>query len=587
MPQQTKRRRKVTSAVHFPGSLSYSAANGFTSTGSQGAEPGAGEGEEGFELAGVVLHLGTALGGHYRAQVRRPASYPSSSAAGVGAADAAAHPQWIDCNDGHVAALTRADQAALFADSDSTGNAAAGSAPVGGDFPQRNAYMLLYTRSAIASAAAGKEGRNLVDLIPAHLRAAIEEENASLALRGRLAAIRSTLVEVRAALHPSGTEHQQQQQQQSERVEVSVLLPAATTVQEALLQVHAAFQQQQQQQQQPLPPVSQCRLRLKHARLLPASNRGRRARDAAAAGVGAVAVSQSSFGETFGARPDLPLSEITRGGSNSSSSSSSLDGSDGPALQMVMETRGSQDPDFTEFNAADMNITISLYSPPPAQQGAAGTDADADTDAGKWLPLLVPGAATATVGALRQAVAGKLALDATRCFLLIQDNEDRPVQLLGRDQDQALLSSVAIYPGDDSIVVEVLPSDADADAVQSVALGEIEGRRKNVVVYFNDPRVEATAAVVVVPALEPSSDAGNNRDGAYSFTLDLSLDQQLSEVKKIMAEKLGISDPSAFHVRRSGAISAPQLKDESKTLRDLAVANHAVLHLQVRLLRQK
>jgi hypothetical protein len=55
----------------------------------------------------------------------------------------------------------------------------------------------------------------------------------------------------------------------------------------------------------------------------------------------------------------------------------------------------------------------------------------------------------------------------------------------------------------------------------------------------------------------------------------------LAAFKAQVATALGISDPNTFFCKRNGAASAPQLKDEGKTLRELAFVNHSVIHLQV------
>ena len=114
-----RRRRKLTTPVLFPLSISSnSLSNSNTSNGSNG--------ELTYELSGIILHTGTALGGHYRSYNRVPGSG-----------------KWVDCNDASVVELDDKEVSSLFWYNPSNGMQ---SKPDSGrDFLYENAYMLLYT----------------------------------------------------------------------------------------------------------------------------------------------------------------------------------------------------------------------------------------------------------------------------------------------------------------------------------------------------------------------------------------------------------------------------------------------------------
>ena len=90
-----------------------------------------------------------------------------------------------------------------------------------------------------------------------------------------------------------------------------------------------------------------------------------------------------------------------------------------------------------------------------------------------------------------------------------------------------------------------------------------------------NPDGEVDAAATGVEA----SDAQRGSD--YPFSIQVSLDISLAQFKVQVAAALDIADPGSFLCKRSSANGAPQLKDETKSLRDLAFVNHSVVHLQV------
>jgi ubiquitin C-terminal hydrolase len=84
--QTTRRRRKLTTSVLFPQVLDAQAI----------LKCGSGNGN--YRLTTVLLHNGTALGGHYRSYTK---NYQSETA-------------WKECNDASVHSLSSQDEQSLF-----------------------------------------------------------------------------------------------------------------------------------------------------------------------------------------------------------------------------------------------------------------------------------------------------------------------------------------------------------------------------------------------------------------------------------------------------------------------------------------
>jgi hypothetical protein len=98
----------------------------------------------------------------------------------------------------------------------------------------------------------------------------------------------------------------------------------------------------------------------------------------------------------------------------------------------------------------------------------------------------------------------------------------------------------------------------------------LELQRTTICVMFNNPF-----------SAHEASTAADGPASLYVHHLSVSVELTLSQVRKRICNHLKINDDtSPFHFRRNGT-GAPHLKDETKTLADLAIGNQSILHLQV------
>jgi len=478
--------------VHFPVTLDANELFQPTEQGSKGTT---------YRLTGVVLHAGTAMGGHYRSYLHTVDATSNT-------------PVWVDCNDANVTVLSDEDvQRMLSPETTTDSTFVAGK----GSFVHDNVYMLLYKAVESTPVASLEE---LKQLVSGSIKEEIERENASFAERFRLQEIRAQVVDLTVRVHAIGAAVD------ASTTTAQMDLLQHTTLADALVKVHALLVSENKLHDD-VYPLANCRLR----------KYGKR--------------NTTILGESFeGREGTTTLQAIGLSGS----------------ATLGLEVRASTDAEFVEFNPYDMHLSVSLW----AGEGVQGEKKD----------LLVPGREASTVGALRAAVAQALSA-APECVVLVHDDPAQPIALLSSDEE-VLVAQHQIYPGDNSVIVEVLP---DA-AFVSVAFGILEGKRSRAVIYYNNPLLRSETADTPAEASEidtaaaPASSA--NRDSTYTFSLEVSVDLTLSAVKALIAPTLGITDANSFYCKRSGAASAPQLKDENKTLKELAIVSHSVLHLQVR-----
>jgi hypothetical protein len=499
--QATKRRRKLTTPIYFPQSLNAAEAFHNAAFGT-------------YRLSGVVLHAGTALGGHYRC-------YVSAGDAG-----------WLDCNDANVTPLTADEITQMFAPPAAASAADANLSGGKGSFVHDNVYMLLYKAvdPANPDAAPGINLNELKQLIPAPILTEVETENESFATRFKLQDIRNHVVSLTVRVHNSDASAESSAASQAS-AQLDLLKTA--TLATALERAHAQLVAEGKLSAADY-PLSQCRLRKYSKR------------------------NQSSLGETFGGREGSVTLE---------------DAGLTQTATLALEVRAANDPEFTEFNPSDMHLRFSVWDATANKLGAAHD-------------VLVPGRDAATVGDLRAAVAAKLGVDGSR-LVLLHDDSTMPLEQLSADS-AVLVAQHRIFPGDNTLVVEVIPADAEAATYKSAALFALEEGRNKAVIYYNKP-TDATTAAPVAPEGANAEDAATAGDAVaqrgsnYPLSIEVSVDTTLAQFKALVAPTVGVSDVNSFHCKRSGAVGAPQLKDESKTLRDLAFVNHSVIHLQVQL----
>jgi hypothetical protein len=172
----SRRRRKLNCSVLFPLSLT---AQELVNKNNPAASLDDTDASAVYDLTSVVVHTGTAQGGHYRAYCR----------------DTSAN-QWVDFNDGTVTVLDEAERDALFWFSAAAG---AEDAATRRDLVYENVYMLQYSRrvDAVPSAAAP----------PADLVAEVEAENAAFRELQKAYEVMKSIVCARVhAINSSGVE---------------------------------------------------------------------------------------------------------------------------------------------------------------------------------------------------------------------------------------------------------------------------------------------------------------------------------------------------------------------------------------------
>ena len=294
--QLQRRRRKLTTPVYFPSTLGASELSGSSDIDSSSALK--------YDLTGVVLHSGTALGGHYRSFLRTNSDNNDNI--------------WIDCNDANVTQLSADDVANMFADSVTSSSTCAGGK---GSFVHDNAYMLIYKVSSSSGATTTAAS------IAPDIRAEIDAENEAFAVKLRLLEIKQHVVELTVCLRPVDSDATAADSAGIKKVHV--ILSNSTTVELALQSVHKQFTESKLLDA--VYPLAQCRLR----KYLNNSN---------------VPISSTAvLGETFGDRPHLTLLQCL--GLTSSAT-------------LALEVRKSGDVEFVEFNPKDMNLTLSVWKTP-------------------------------------------------------------------------------------------------------------------------------------------------------------------------------------------------------------------------------
>lgn len=442
----SKKRRKVSSAVEIPNVMtpqSYLDADG----------------DDSYSLTGVVVHLGTAMGGHYKAYVR------SSINTEV----------WWECNDEHVHALTKEEADQLFGSSEDSPSGPKQSL-------MENAYLLFYSKSTNSC--------NAVEISEE-----VQNDNASFDTLVKLENIRRKIVQAEVVV--------QKITDLSHSAAATMYFPKDIGMGQLSEKVYEHFTANGIVDPS-VYPLMNCRIR-KFSR----------------SGMGK--------GETFAGKERSSLNDLGFGDKE----------------LLCFEIRLPDDPIFVEFNPHDMI----LYFKPWTDISAFSDDSA--IEANQWTEIVVPGCDQATVGALRTTVATAIG-SPQEMLLLVTYDKSIPLALL--DDDQAELRKKYKVSQGNRIVVEVK---ADACS-ESVALHELKSLRSRIRLQFNNPH------------------SGNLN--SYDNDLQTRLDATLSEVKQVIADKLGMAIDS-FHLRRNE--NSPQFKDENKTLDELSISDQSILHVEV------
>jgi hypothetical protein len=222
-----------------------------------------------------------------------------------------------------------------------------------------------------------------------------------------------------------------------------------------------------------------------------------------------------------------------------------------PSSVMLLERRSVDDAPFIEFNPREMQIKLVIWD-----------SSSTDTAQFVSVSVIVPGEDLATVAGLRAEAINSTGFDSSKFsqVVMILNNERSLLEL--SDDSKLLKRDHGICSGDE-IVIDFKPVGA-ADPYTSAALTALREKRKTVHLFFNHPQEQAMQ--------------DGNPTATYNNSLEVSLDNSLSDIKVRIASQLGISVDD-FHFRRNAM--APQLRDEHKSLADLSFVDQSVLHLQV------
>jgi Ubiquitin carboxyl-terminal hydrolase len=615
-----------------------------------------------YRLHSILLHTGTASGGHYKAYVLD---------SGTG--------RWLECNGASVCELSTREEASLFlqastvlAEPDSSDDARAfegnGKNSVSrsrsresikkivtlrDDILRENAYMFLYQKVSndivisslcnndIASGKYSREEKDAVNklldkcisAVPTSLAKRILEENADLQELRRLNDIHKKIVALKILYkHPTREFTCQMTRKCSKfmgnaRDEFKVvhqLALSSQTLNEVIRTVCP-------QLSLPLPSSSSSSSQAsaisqegQDKKVFKGNDNSNSIKCTDTLYYRLREFSEISWrkGATYGSRGDESLSSLGFSLLNTGISSHS-------PVVLLLETRTADDPPFEEEldqvmllralvwteeltvameTSLDFLETLSCLF--PLNSDSSGSVIDVNTDQttaairDTMMEILVPGELTATLGALRDAVATHLKKSASEIILLLVNQAG--ALLMEPDQDhRSLGKAYGIKPGD-LIFIEIGPSFSpppspsstapDSPSIdflmpcvtESVALVALDRRLTSIVIYFNDPRNQAPAAAGVsqtgatLPDQTPSDSKTPCKDENF---LRVSPHTPLRDFKMLICDKLNIDlKVEDFYMSRndlpSPSPSPSQLKDVTLTLHEAGLRTQGSVFLQ-------
>ena len=462
------------------------------------------------------------MGGHYRSYINT-----TSSSTTTATTDSTATSTWIDCNDATVTPLTLEDVTQMFATPTTTAENSDYLPVTKTSFVHDNVYMLLYTLlDTTSSAITGTKLSELKEYIPTPIQDEIKAENESFSVRFKLQEIKKQIVHLNVCLH-STTTNNSTNNNNSDRIELDVL--QSSQLQTILEQIYTQYINENKLNSSNY-PISQCRLRKYNK-------------------------NNHNLGETYGERMNLSLEEL--GLVNT--------------VMLALEIRTLEDSEFIEYNPLDMYLSYIIW--------------DSSTSSNNKHSILVPGRENTTVDMLRTAISIQLSVPTNR-ILLIHNNLTLPIQIL-QDNNLILTNQVRIYPGDDTLVVEIIPEGCELETYASIAMPILTENRNKAIIYYNKPIEESTTTNATTTSTTPilidenQVNTENNKDSNYPYSIEVSLDITLQDFKVLISSTLDNINVNSFYCKRNSSSTTPQLKDESKTLKDLAFVNHSIIHLQV------
>eukprot|EP01038_Epipyxis_sp_PR26KG_P012144 gene12144-16261_t len=534
----TKRRRKLTSPVYFP--EYFDSDDIFFSSDKNSSSNGLKYGK--YRLTSIMLHSGTAMGGHYRAYIK-----PTPQSV------------WLDCNDAQISEISKdAEESLLFHNShldmnskDEHDHAAVtinSKVPYNESFVTSknsyfhdNVYMLIY--KSVNYEEENKNDDLTNDPIPMDIKDEIMEDNKKFDLLMKVKEISAFLFDFEiyfCSTHNGVTINSSMiSLEKNNMITIEKSYPLTTVYSHVLSEIYHAFVAKQLLDSS-IYPISNCRLR-KMNKLT-----GR-------------------LGETFSSlNNDSTLEELGFDNSNMNI--------------LILQYRLDSDVSFTEHHPHDMNITISLWK--YHELNVENLNSNEHGESAVY-DIVVPGRKNAIIKDLRDLTA-QLLKSTLQNIILISFNEYQTLQI--SNDDQELLAN-GIYPGS-TVIVDIIDQSAESkqnESYVSPIIAILEKKRKSASIYFNNPNTiihqnECNTGSEAADDNNADSTHNNNKSDDYNLKIEISLDKTLLELKSEIAKILNILDLESFHLRRSSV--APQLKDESKSLSELSFIDQSIIHVQ-------
>lgn len=334
-------------------------------------------------------------------------------------------------------------------------------------------------------------------------------------------------------------------------------------------------------------------------------------------------------GATYGSRGDEPIASLGFSLLNTSITSHS-------PVVLLLEERTEDDPPFEEEidqimilralvwsdelsgameTTLDFLETLCCYFPPsePDMDMKMDIDMDQEVDVdvntddtnhtmshirNTMMEVLVPGELTATLGALREAVAIQLNKSISEITLLVSSQSGDLIMECDQDH-RSLGKAYGIKPGD-LIFVEIgvpltsppSPSSTSPDSLtvdsmapyipESIALSALNRRLTSIVIYFNDPRDLTSSAVPQTDAVLPDQMITDSKARcADQNFLKVSPQTLLSDFRTLICKKLNIDlKVDDFYMSRNDSFSPSQLKDVNLSLHEAGLRNLGSVYLQ-------
>jgi hypothetical protein len=385
-----------------------------------------------YRLRSVLIHLGTASGGHYKTYVQAKPG------------------QWFEFDDANVLELSEEEQHKLFwCTSPSASSQVAEAATEEGSNSllmrgfsiYEGAYMLVYQLDDTAASAAEEEATATALAIPTELSAEVRAANEQLAMMRKANEVHKLMTELRCFKLKADVGSHVKPSNAVTLTPVTCHLIGLKSLNEALAMIYDAFVKSGVIDPSKVDRDTMCRLR----RYNPSS---------------------AMVGETFTSREALSLTELGLS----------------PLSCLAMEVLSPGDT-FTDFNPKEVEVRLIQWNPngQPAAVTAAGGAAAADVF------VSVVGEENATVAGLRSRVAQFFGITEENRILLAKSDTKSSSAFLELSEDASLLTSgYGVHSGDD-VMVSVLPEGQSRheEGKGGEFTAALQAQKRNITLFFN------------------------------------------------------------------------------------------------------